>query len=128
MKLILLNNKYSIYKFPIEATLPDWVYSSDFYSITKTTDEFSVVTLQVDSQQENLISSKDWRILKIMGPLDLSLIGVISEISGILKNASIAVFIISTYDTDYILMKHADTDRGIQALKEKGHIAFYEDE
>ncbi len=127
MNLILLKDNYSINKFPIESTLPNWVYSSDFYSITKTKDELSVVTLQSHSNHEKNITSKNWRILKITGPLDLSLIGVISEISSILKNAGISVFTISTYDTDYILVKQNDLDRGIDALKENGHSILFEE-
>ena len=49
MNLIIAEGKYSIYKFTNEYALPGWIYSSDFYSITKTRDELSVVAIQNDS-------------------------------------------------------------------------------
>jgi hypothetical protein len=127
MKILVLKDNYSIYQFPNGSAIPDWVYSSEFYSITKTKDELSVVTLQIHSHEDTYISSRDWRILKIIGPLDLSLIGVISEISDILKNASISIFAISTYETDYILLKQIDMGNGIHALKEMGHNILLEE-
>ncbi len=127
MKLIALKNKYSIYRFASGSPLPDWIYLSDFYSITKTKDELSVVSLQDDNDTGNSISSKDWRIIKIVGPLDLSLIGIIADISAILKNESIPIFAVSTFDTDYILVKQRDLESGIKALREKGHNVIFEE-
>ena len=101
--------------------LPDWIYSSDFYSITQTTDEISVIATQTNFDLEDVIKSEDWRIFKIVGPLDFSLIGIISEVSKIFKQIKISIFTISTYDTDYILVKQKDLNSGIEALIEKGH-------
>jgi hypothetical protein len=75
----------------------------------------------------NIISSKDWRIIKIAGPLDLSLIGIIAEISTILKNTNIPIFTISTFDTDYILVKQKDLEVSIKALIERGHKVISEE-
>ena len=118
--LSVLPDNYSIYKFKSESEIPDWINSSDFYSVTKTKDEISVVGLQIDISI-NSICNRDWRVLKIAGPLDFSLIGIIADVSITLKNKNIPVFIISTYDTDYILIKQKDLTKGIKALKEKGH-------
>jgi hypothetical protein len=119
MNIIVLKNKYSIYKFKGDYVLPDWIYLSDFYSITKTKDELSVVGIQSDLISEKIACSKDWRILKIVGPLDFSLIGIIANISTILKDKKISIFSISTYDTDYILVKQDKLDIGIKALRDK---------
>ena len=127
MQLIALKNKYSIYRFANGSPLPDWIYLSDFYSITKTKDELSVVSVQNDNDTGNSISSKDWRIIKIVGPLDLSLIGIIADISAILKNKSIPIFAVSTFDTDYILVKQKDLESGINALREKGHNVIFDE-
>ena len=83
--LVVLAEKYAIYKFRIDTVLPEWIYSSDFYSITRTKDEISVVANQTDSLPENISCSKEWRIFEIKGPLDLSSIGIIADISNILK-------------------------------------------
>jgi hypothetical protein len=119
--LKVLQKKYSILKFQADSVLPVWIYSSDFYSITKTQEELSIVTVQSDSFEENTTCSKGWRILKIMGPLDFSLIGVIADISNILKDARVPIFTISTYNTDYILVKQKDLDVSIKALRDKNY-------
>lgn len=121
LNFTLLDKKYSIFKYNRGSVLPDWVYSSDFYSITKTNDELSVVALQTDSDSEAINCSNDWRIIKIVGPLDFSLTGVIAEITGILADKKISVFVVSTYNTDYILVKHAKLEMAIHAFREKGY-------
>jgi hypothetical protein len=121
-----LAKKYSIIKFRIDSVLPDWIYSSDFYSITKTKEELSVIAIQTDFISEDILCSRDWRILKIAEPLDLSLIGIIAEVSEIFKEKKISIFTISTYDTDYILVKQKDLSIGIKALREKRHIISIE--
>ena len=119
MNFIILKKRYSIYKFKSDCVLPGWVYLSDFYSITKTKDELSVIAIQTDSISEKITCSKDWRILKVDGPLDFSLIGIIADISIILKEKKISIFTISTYDTDYILVKQNKLNIGIKALRDK---------
>jgi hypothetical protein len=126
MRLIVLKKRYSIYKFKSDCVLPDWIYLSEFYSITKTKDELSVVAIQADSISEKMTRSKDWRILKIAGPLDFSLIGIIADISIILKEKKIPIFTISTYDTDYILVKQNKLNIGIKALRDKKYTVSLE--
>lgn len=119
--LTVLKQKYSIYKFKQGSVLPEWVYSSEFCSVTRTNEEISVVTVQTDNLSDWVAFSKDWRIFKIEGPLDFSLIGVIADISAILKEAKVSVFIISTYDTDYILIKDTDLNASIASLQKQGY-------
>lgn len=126
--LTVLEKKYSIYKFKQGSVLPEWVYSSEFCSVTSTSDELSVVTVQNDHISDWIAVSKDWRIFRIEGPLDFSLIGVIADISAILKEARISVFIISTYDTDYILVKEKDLNTSIDSLQNKGYKANWNKE
>ena len=126
MNLIVLKKKYSIYKFKHDCVLPGWIYLSDFYSITKTNDELSVIAIQADSISEKIMCSKDWRILKVAGPLDFSLIGIIADIPIILKEKKISIFTISTYDTDYILVKQNKLNIGIKALRDKKYIISLE--
>jgi uncharacterized protein len=121
MDLILLPDKYSICRFSRDDILPDWIYSSDFYSVTRTGDELSVVTKHHEDIRSQVIASNNWRILRIQGPLDLSLTGIISGISSALSEKGIPVFTISTYDTDYILVRQDDLFNAIEALRQKGH-------
>jgi hypothetical protein len=122
MNFEVLEAKYAIYRFGNGSVLPDWIYSSGFYSITKTKDEISVVAVQNNLISSNILCNKDWRIIKIQGPLDFSLVGIIAEISAIFKKKKISIFTISTYDTDYFLIKQKDLDIAIQALNKNDHI------
>ena len=115
--LILSSKKFSIYKFQKNTVLPEWVYSSEFCSVTRTDEELSVVTAQTDHISDWIVSSNNWRIFKIEGPLDFSLIGVIADISAILKEVKVSVFIISTYNTDYILIKENDLNTSLASLQ-----------
>ena len=122
MNFIVLRGKYSIYKFKNQSVLPEWIYSSDFYSVTKTKDELSVIAFQTESISEDIVCSNDWRIIKIEGPLDFSLVGIIADIAAIFKEKKIPIFTISTYETDYILVKQKDLSAGMKALRDKGHL------
>lgn len=121
MNFIVLADRYSIYKFRRNSTLPDWIYLSEFYSITRTKEELSVIAVRNDTIGEGIICSNDWYILKITGTLNLFLIGVIAGIADILKEKKIPILAISTYDTDYFMIRHKDLHPAIEALEEKGH-------
>jgi len=125
LKLVILKDKYAIHRFDADTNIPEWIDNSDFYSLTKTADELSIVAKQSDSIAESPVINKDWKILKIQGPLDFSLVGIIAEISRILKEINITIFTISTFDTDYILVKNKDLDIAIDSLKANGHEITY---
>ena len=120
MTITVLENTYSIYQFDINSELPEWIYKSEFYSVTRTNEEISVVTIQTNIS-ENIRCSRDWRILKVAGPLALSLTGIIARISDVLKEKDIPIFTISTYNTDYILLGEKDLSAGVKALQDNGY-------
>lgn len=126
MKFLILRNTYSIYSFNHRSEVPNWIYSSDFYSITKSHDELSVVADQNLSIPPDIKSDHNWKILKIAGPLDLSLIGIIAEISAIFKEKNIPIFVVSTFETDLILVKNDFLKPAVEALEEKGHLVTQE--
>jgi hypothetical protein len=126
LTLIVLKDKYAIKKLHTNSDIPDWVNDSDFYSVTKTRDELSIVCKQQDPIKNVLNINKDWKILKLRGPLDFSSIGIIAAISGILKKNKIPIFTISTYETDYILVKNDDLNKTAASLKAKGYQIIYE--
>lgn len=111
----LLKEKYGVCRLNKDEDILSWALQGEFYSITKTEDELSVVCLQ-DNIIENIKCEKDWRVLKIEGPLDFSLVGILSKISTLMANNSISIFAISTYDTDYILIKEKDINRAVKVL------------
>lgn len=111
----LLKEKYGVCRLDKTDLIPEWSKDSDFFSITKTSDELSIVCFQ-DSIPNDVKCERDWRILKIEGPLDFSLIGILASISTVLAQNGISIFAISTYDTDYILVKDKDINNAVEAL------------
>ena len=118
----VLKGDYSIYQLAKDSAVPNWINDSEFYSVTRTRDELSVVCKHVDFAPNDKIKyDGHWRIIKIDGPLDLSLTGIIANVSSLLKEIKISIFVISTYDTDYILVKNLHLDKAITVLENNGH-------
>lgn len=113
--LKLLKNKYSVCRLNKYDEIPKWIFNEEFFSITKTEDELSIVCLQ-DKIKDDVLCERNWKVLKIEGPLDFSLIGILSKISTLMANNNISIFAISTYDTDYILIKEESIDKAIELL------------
>ena len=112
----LLKEKLGVCRLEKGESIPQWAQNSEFYSISKTEDELSIVCDQ-KSIPSDVKCENDWRVLKIEGPLDFSLIGILSSISTILAEKAISIFAVSTYDTDYILVKDNEIDNAILALE-----------
>ena len=77
LTLKLLKEKYGVCRFNKSDSIPSWAFEGEFFSITKTEDELSIVTLE-DKITPHIKCEKDWRVLKVEGPLDFSLIGILS--------------------------------------------------
>jgi hypothetical protein len=103
-----------------DAALPDWALSSAFLSITRTNDELSVVCPQEVVPAE-VRCEKGWKCLRVEGPLDFSEVGILASLTAVLAAADVSLFAISTFDTDYLLVKDVDLERGVTALREAGH-------
>jgi len=118
LALSVLPGKYAIFRLLPEAPLPRWA-KGGLVSVTRTSEELSVVCEQRHVPPA-AFCDKDWRCLKVKGPLDLSLTGVMASLTAPLAQAGIAVLAISTYDTDYLLVKERDLDAAIRALHDAG--------
>ena len=115
----LFKETFGVCRLSKDEQIPKWV-NGIFFSITKTEDELSIVCNQ-DNIPDNILCEKDFRILKIVGPLDFSLVGILSAISTILSRIKISIFATSTYDTDYILVRNNDIDHAVEALIKEGY-------
>lgn len=120
LKMKLLKDKYGVCRLYKTDTIPSWGIEGEFYSVTRTEDELSIVCLQKDIPN-NIKCEKDWKVLKVDGPLDFSLVGILASISSLMAERSISIFAISTYDTDYILVKEKDVDEAIRALEDNNY-------
>jgi len=116
----LLKGKYGVCRLDKTDLIPEWAQNSDFISITRTLDELSIVCTE-ESIPNHIKCEKDWRILKIEGPLDFSLIGILAKISTVLAKKKISIFAVSTYDTDYILVRNKDINSAVEALVDEGY-------
>ena len=101
-------------------SLAAWTSSGDFLSITRTADELSVVCGE-DVVPEGVTSELGWRCLKAHGPFEFSMVGVLASLTEPLAEAGISIFALSTYDTDYLLVKAEDLGSAIEVLSQQGH-------
>lgn len=118
--LAVLPGRFAVCRFDPQAALPEWALGADFFSITRTTDELSIVcseTLVPESAQ----CEAGWAGLKVEGPLDFSLTGVLASLAQPLAEAGLSIFAVSTYDTDYLLVRVVDLERAVDALAVSGH-------
>jgi hypothetical protein len=122
MKLLLLPGPFAVCQLDPNAPLPAWatLTSSRFVSITRTAHELSIVCAQEDVP-DDVQRADNWRCLMVEGPLDFSLTGVLSALLAPLAKAGVSIFALSTYDTDYLLVRAAQLDLAIQALSAAGH-------
>ena len=93
----------------------------ELYFIGRTADEISLVTKTEDAPASFTEREDGWRGFYIDGVLDFSLIGILSGITGVLAEAEIGIFAVSTYNTDYILVKEESLVKALRALKEAGY-------
>lgn len=97
----------------------DW--NTDVYFVGRTEDELSLVCRTEETPPETCAREDGWKAFRVRGTLDFSLTGVLSKLSGILAENGIGLFAVSTYNTDYILVKSGDFDRAMAALAEQGY-------
>ena len=96
--------------------------SADFYFIGKTEEELSLVCRTECVPARTVAREDGWRGFQVEGPLDFSLIGILSRLSAVLADNGIGIFAVSTYNTDYILVKEAQFDRAAAALRAAGYV------
>lgn len=116
--MTVLDGVYAVCRLDRESGFPDWV-SGAFWSVTQTPEELSIVCLQERVPGE-VSHEGGWRILKVLGPLSFELTGILASISSVLAEAGISIFALSTYDTDYILVKADQLEDSVKALTRQG--------
>ena len=119
MKLKKLSHELTVCKV---ASMDDIDLSGDFFFIGKTDEEISLVCLTCDAPTQTLEREDGWKGFRIEGVLDFSLIGVLSRITGVLAENGIGIFAVSTYNTDYILVKSDNFDKAAEALAAAGYV------
>ncbi len=118
MELKRLGHKLTVCKVT-EASEIDW--NADLYFVGKTDEEISLVCRTEDTPAHTSARDDGWRGFRIQGVLDFSLIGILSKLSGILAEHGIGIFAVSTYNTDYVLVKEENYERALAALASEGY-------
>jgi uncharacterized protein len=119
----VLPETFAICRLTKGTPVPSWVWAGSFSSITQTADEISIVCSQ-QRVPEEVTSNRDWRCLKIAGPLDFSMTGVLSSLAVPLAEGGVSIFAISTYETDYLLVKQNDLEKALKLLSDSGHAVY----
>ncbi len=120
LKLTILDGLFTIHHLKPGAAIPKGVTSSTFYSISGSGDELSIVapdTLKVESEK----SEPGWAAICVVGKLDFAEVGILADLTSALAKAGVSVFAVSTFNTDYLLVKDASLKAAREALTAAGH-------
>lgn len=117
--LTLLEGRFAVCRLAADATVPAWT-AGPFIAMTRTPDELSIVCRQEDVP-DGVRREPGWRCLRVVGTLEFALVGVLASLLAPLADAGIPVFVISTFDTDYLLVKEDHLHDTVAILRGAGH-------
>lgn len=111
---------FAVCRLAAEEPLPAWATGGPFVSVTRTDAELSVVCAE-DALPAGVRSERGWRCLRVRGPLGFGMTGILASIALPLAGSGVSIFVVSTYDTDYLLVQERDLERARDALERAGH-------
>ena len=120
----LLPDLYAIARLAASEPAPSWP-RGDFVSVTRTRDELSVVC-RADAVPSTVRADRGWRCLALRGPFALDQTGIAAEFTRVLAAAGVSVFVIATFDTDYVLVPDRLIERAVGALRAASHAVLVE--
>lgn len=115
----VLETDIAVCRLDVGDRIPQWALGDEWFSITKTDAELSIVC-SAANVPNGVKSESEWVGLKVMGPLGFAMVGILARLSLSLANAGVSIFAISTYDTDYLLVKRDKLDEAVKALLKDG--------
>ncbi|PEK30643.1 MULTISPECIES: ACT domain-containing protein [Bacillus cereus group] len=122
MNLTILDTTFSVIKLPKTEEIPSWASKGELFSITRTIEELSIVCAS-SNVPDNILKDveHDWKCIKVEGILDFGLTGILSSLANPLADNNISIFAISTFNTDYLLVKLHSIEKAKSALENSGH-------
>jgi len=120
LELTLLRERFAVCRLAPDVATPSWAAGDNFYSITRTAEELSVV-VEESRVPAGVRSQPGWRVLQVRGPFAFSEIGVLASLTGPLAMKKVSLFAISTFDTDYLFVFEEQLADAIAALEQAGH-------
>jgi len=119
IKLTIVDGSFSIHRLASDAPVPAEVLHESFFAVLRSAAELSLVcssSVHIEAEK----TSAGWACLQVAGPLDFAMTGIIAAISTTLSAASVPVFVVSSFDTDYILVRDHELDKAVAALRAGG--------
>ena len=120
LDLEVLPERLAVCRLSPGEKVPSWAFESRFFSVTRTERELSIVCGEA-SVPSGTAAERGFRALEVQGPLDFSLTGILASLLDPLAEAGISVFALSTYDTDYVLVRQEALSRAVAALRGASH-------
>jgi uncharacterized protein len=118
IRMSVLDGCFAVCRLEADAPIPYWPRGT-FVSITRTPDELSIIC-EEEAVPDGVRIERDWRALRVEGPLPFEMTGVAAAFTKPLADARISVFVVATFDTDYLLVKRDTFERAIEALRAAG--------
>ena len=120
LTLQLIPGEFAVCRLPPDSSVPSWLGSGMFSSVTRTVDELSIIcpANQVPAAVKH---EAGWRLLKFQGPFDFGAVGVMASVTAPLAAARVSLLAVATFDTDYVLLKASQLDTALRALAAAGH-------
>lgn len=119
--LLVMEGNFAVCRLDRDAAVPPWATAGAFFSVTRTPDELSVVCAD-EAVPDGVECERGWRCLRVAGTIPFSVVGVLAALSMPLTEVGVSVFAVSTFDTDYLLVKERDLPTALDALRRAGHV------
>jgi uncharacterized protein len=120
VQLYALDDLYAVVRLEPDADIPPWARTGHFWSVTRSDSELSVVCPQ-EQVPPDASAERGWCAFEVAGPLDFSLTGIVASLVTPLADEGIPLFVVSTFETDYLLVREHDLHRSVAALTSAGH-------
>jgi GNAT superfamily N-acetyltransferase len=120
LRLAGIAGSFAICKLPAGSAIPAWAAAGEFFSVTRTADELSIISRE-EMVPDGVVCERGWRCLRVAGSLPFTVVGVLASLTTPLAEAGVAVFAFSTFDTDYLLVKAEAMEPAFVALQAAGH-------
>lgn len=121
LSLRLLPGRFAVCRLPPDLPPPAWIPdAAEFISVTRTARELSVAAPE-GAVPAGVKQERGWRVFEFEGPFEFTVTGILAAAADPLRDAGIGIFAVSTFDTDYLMVKHDDLERAVAALQGAGH-------
>jgi uncharacterized protein len=120
LKMSSVPETFAICRLPPDAMTPRWAGTGLLFSVTRTPDELSIICPEANVPG-GVLCDRGWGCLKVDGPLEFSAIGVVASLAQPLAAAGVSIFVVSTYNTDYLLVKSESLAKAMEVLRAAGH-------